>query len=297
VQRSQATTAAVRRAFSETVDPDGHVPRPATESRLDSLMSWCRSEGIGSTVAAIVAPPGIGKTHLLRVLEVRRLAEEAARDRGSSLGDVPATGHARAARRSLYLPYAALALPDLCQWVYGLLGVARPRVAASADADDDAMQALGQLGEGPTRPFFLLIDDADSMPSETLRALVRGLARERSPLRLVLALSDDSRATRMLAGLDSLRPLELPLREPLDEAETEAYLRARLARAGLGLEILEGLDRVTVTRIRALSGGIPRRIHRVVMALLEPERAALARALAMTSRTDAWLGQPIDDSL
>ena len=158
------------------------------------------------------------------------------------------------------------------------------------------MKALGALAGGPDRPFRLLIDDADSMPSTTLRALVQGLARERSPLRLVLALSDDSRATRMLAALDSLRPLELPFRDPLDEAETEVYLRARLTRGGLGPEILEGLDRVTVARIRALSGGIPRRIHRVVMALLEPERAALARALAMSSRTDAWLGQPIEDA-
>lgn len=298
MQRSQATTAAVRRAFSETVDPDGHVPRSATESILDALTVWCRSEGIGSTVAAIVAPPGIGKTHLLRVLEARGLREETARDPGSSSGssEVQASVVGGGGRRSLYLPYAALALPDLCEWVHGLLGGVRPRGTAAADADDDAMQALEALGDGSSRPFFLLIDDADSMPNETLRALVRGLAREHSPLRLVLALSDDSRATRMLAGLDSLRPLELPFHAPLDEAETEAYLRARLARAGVGPEILDGLDRLTVTRIRALSGGVPRRIHRVVMALLEPERAALARALAMTSRTDAWLGQPIDDS-
>jgi len=292
VQSSQATSAAVRRAFSETSDPGRHVPRPGTESRLDALWRWCQSEGIGSTVAAIVAPPGIGKTHLLRVFESRRLREDMARDSGVAA----ANGLSRSARSVLYLPYAALSLPDLCQWVHGLLGLPRPRAAAASDADDDAMAALLALGGGASRPFVLLIDDADSMPSATLRALVHGLARECSPLRIVIALSDDSRATRMLAGLDSLRPLELPFREPLDEAETEAYLRARLTRTGLCPEVLDGLDRATVTRIRALSGGIPRRIHRVVMALLEPERAALARALAMTSRTDAWLGQPIDDS-
>lgn len=292
MQRSQATTAAVRRAFSETVDPDGHVPRSATETTLDTLTGWCRSEGVGSTVAAIVAPPGIGKTHLLRVLEARRLGEEAARDPGSSTSN----DLSRESRQVLYLPYAALSLPDLCQWVHGLLGMTRPRFGPPGASDEEAMTALAALDRGPGRPFLLLIDDADSMPSPTLRALVQGLARERSPLRLVLALSDDSRATRMLAGLDSLRPLELPFREPLDEAETEAYLRARLTRVGLGPEILDGLDERTVARICALSGGIPRRIHRVVMALLEPERAALARALAMTSRTDAWLGQPIDDS-
>ena len=171
----------------------------------------------------------------------------------------------------------------------------RARGPLAPDGDEDALQALCELAGRPGQPFHLLLDDADSMPSATLRAFVEGLGKERSPLRLLLALSDDSRATRMLAALDPLRPWELSYRDALDEPETEAYLRARLAQAGLGTELLDGLDRVTVSRIRALSGGIPRRIHRVVLALLEPERAALARALAMSARTDAWLGQPMDD--
>ena len=293
---SQGMVVAARRAFGETVDPGGHVPRGATESSLDALMAWCWSEGVGSTVAAIVAPPGIGKTHLLRVLESRLLREDEARGLEESPERGRERGRVRGTQRVLYVPYAAVSLPDLCVWVHGLLGEKYPRVSSASNADADAMKALGDLAGGSGRPFRLLIDDADSMPSETLRALLQGLARERSPLRLVLALSDDSRATRMLASLDSLRPLELPFRDPLDAAETETYLRARLTRGGLGAEILDGLDRVTVARIRALSGGIPRRIHRVVMAMVEPERAALARALTMSSPTDAWLGQPIDDA-
>lgn len=291
MQTSQAAAIALRRAFGETVDPDGHVPRPATESRLETLSAWCRSDGAGSTVAALVAPPGIGKTHLLRVLESRLREGERVRRSVETPG---ASGRVR--HRALYLPYAALTLPDLARWIHGLVGERRHLRVATGDPDEDALRALAGLGAGPERPLHLLIDDADSMPAATLRALVQGLARERSPVRLVLALGDDSRATRMVAALDPLRPLELSYRDALDEAETEAYLRTRLARAGIGAELLDGLDPRTVSRIRALSGGIPRRIHRVVLALVEPDRASLARALATSARSDAWLGRPIDDS-
>jgi AAA domain len=291
VQESPAITASLRRAFSETVDPDSHVPRAAVDARLESLMGWCRADGVGSTVAALVAPPGIGKTHLLRVLESRLVREDAANGTQEPSANAPD----RLPRRVLYLPYAGLSMPDLCHWVYGLLGERPRRGPLAPDGDEDALQALCELGRGARQPFHLLLDDADSMPSATLRAFVEGLGKERSPLRLLFALSDDSRATRMLAALDPLRPWELSYRDALDEPETEAYLRARLAQSGLGTELLGGLDRVTVSRICALSGGIPRRIHRVVLALLEPERAALARALTMSARTDAWLGQPMDD--
>lgn len=291
MQASQAEVDALRRAFSETVDPDRHVPRGATEARLESLMDWCRADGVGSTVATLVAPPGIGKTHLLRVLASRLIREDAARQSQAPSASPPGG----LSRRPLYLPYASLSMVDLCDWVHGLVGERRSLGSRAPRADADALQALCALAGRVGQPFHLLLDDADSMPSETLRAFVDGLERERSPLRLLLALSDDSRATRMLAALDPLRPWELSYRDALDEPETEAYLHARLAQAGLGAELLDGLDRVTVSRIRALSGGIPRRIHRVVLALLEPERAALARALAMSGRTDAWLGQPMDD--
>ena len=291
MQDVEATQAAMRRAFSETADPSAHVPRPATEALLESLLHWCRRDGPGSTVAALIAPPGYGKTHLLRVIEARLAQSE-----GEYAHFAP--DRRQPACRALYLPYAALSLPDLCDWVHGLLGLDRPTRSSANDADDaddEALVALAKLAGADGRPFHLLIDDADSMPSATLRALAQGLAKQGSPLRLVLALSDDSRSTRLLAAVDSLDPLELPYRGALDENETEAYLRARLAQAGLGVELLDGLDPLTVARIRALSGGIPRRIHRVVGALVEPERAALSRALDSYPRTAGWLGRPMEE--
>ena len=287
---AQTNAETFRRAFGETCDSDAHVPRAATEAILDRMEDWSGSDGVGSTLAALVAPPGLGKSHLLRVFEARRRRAADARSDRTAPDTVP-----RRLPRTLYLPYAALLLPDLVRWIHGLAGE-RPVPAAQPFVGDEAgIRSLAELGGGPDRPLQLLIDDAESMPESTLRALAQELDREHSPIRIVLALGDDSRAVRMLAALDGLEPLELFLRDPLDEAETEVYLQSRLARVGLGSEALEGLDGLTVARVHGLSGGVPRRIHRVVLALVEPDRSALARALTATSRTDAWLGRPIED--
>jgi hypothetical protein len=294
---SEAIRVALRRAFGETADPASHVPRAATDATLAALFTACRHDGPGSTVTALIAPPGYGRTHLLRVIEARLCATRAiaaARNVVPIRGDLEARG---IRGTPLYLPYAALELPDLVHWIHGLLGAAPPARARDEAAELGAMASLMALAEKAGSPLRLLIDDADSMPAATLRALALGLARESSPVRLVLALSDDSRSTRTLAAFDAFSPLELPYRTPLDEAETEAYLRARLSQAGLPLALLDDLDPITVARIRALSGGIPRRIHRVVNALLEPEREALARALASHPRSDAWLGRPMEEIL
>lgn len=285
--------AAVRLAFGETADPARHVRLAAGEALLDALVAWALRDGPGSTIAALVAPPGFGKTHLLRVLEKRFEWEPTPAAQAPS----------RFTRdRVVYLPYASLSLLDLCDWVAGLLSSGSHRESARegrrGEADGaTALAALLERARHETGPLLLLIDDADSMPEATLRGLVQALARSRSPLRFVLALNDDSRSARMLAALDPLDPFEQFLRTPLDEQETEAYLRARLAGAGLDAELLDGLDPTTVGRIRALSGGVPRRIHRVVSALLEPDRAPLARALSIHRRQDAWLGAPIVDAL
>ena len=294
MNRLQTIADAFRRAFGETSDPGAHVPRAATETVLERLSAWRRSDSIGSTVAALIAPPGLGKTHLLRVLESSAHREAAAR----AEGEEGAFG-SRRPPRAVYLPYAALSVPDLVKWIHGLAGERLDPAAAGPETDEARIGSLAGLAAGPEQPLEILIDDADSMPLATLRALAQGLDREHSPVRVVLALGDDSRAARMLAALDALEPLELFFRDPLDAAETEIYLQSRLARVGLeagALDGFDGLDGRMVDRVHTLSGGVPRRIHRVVLALVEPDRAALARALATSSPTDAWLGRPIDDS-
>lgn len=300
-----ASAAVFRDVFGETADPARHVPRARTESILEALVEWCGRSGPGSTVAALVAPPGFGKTHVLRVLEKRLGATGAGcwptSPESAQICATPKGGEDRTGP-TVYLPYAAVSLVELAAWVRGLLAgphapVRRVPGSRPVASEAEALSEIKAIGEAGPGPLCLLIDDADSMAVPTLRALVQGLPLERSPVKLVLALTDDSRAVRMLAACDRLQPFEQTLRDPLDEAETETYLRARLAQAGLGFDLLDGLDTVTVRRIQALSGGVPRRIHRVVLALIEPDRAALARALAPHPRADAWLGRPLPDPI
>jgi type II secretory pathway predicted ATPase ExeA len=271
-----APLARIQRAFSETVDPDAYVPRPATESILGALEAWRDAFAEAPTIAALVAPPGLGKTLLLRVFESRLV----------SLEDEP---------RGLYLPYAGMAIEDLTAWVYGLLGLRylAPRGAVDAEA---ALSWLQKLGEGAAEPFYLLIDDAESMPLSTARELARSLPARGSSLRILLALNDDARATRLLAALGDLGAQEIRFSASMSESETEAYLRGRMAWAGLEPGLRDRFARESGARIHALSGGVPRRVHRLAERLLELASAGDRVGVPGAGfRRGEWLGRPLEE--
>lgn len=277
-----------QRAFSETADPAAYVPRAATETVISRIQSWVAEVGPGSTVAALIAQPGLGKTFLLRLFESRLAG-----------GHEPSHGAGRdrvqSGRRALYLPYAGLSIIDLCVWIYGLLG----RAIELPKATDDPAAALApllDLAGGPNEePFILLLDDADSMPAETIRTLARGLPRENSPLRILMALNDDAKASRLLAALDPLSPRLVPLQQPMSEAETALYLRARMQWAGLDADEIGRLDQDLVGRIQALSAGVPRRVHMVAASYFDSGNMGLPRELDDKARRENWMGQPIED--
>lgn len=269
-----------RRAFSETVDPAAYVPRPSTESVLARIHDWSQSNGMGSTVAAVIGPPGLGKTFLLRLFESRRNRTE---------------NSAHRSRITLYLPYAGLSIADLCVWIHGLLG--RPvRLPEMISDPVSALASLLDLANGiDDDPFILLLDDADSMPKETIRLLAQGLPRTNSPLRILMALNDDAKASRLLAVFDPLRPCLASLREVMNESETALYLRARMRWAGFESEESARLDADMIGRIHTLSGGVPRRVHMLTSTFFESESSDLRSALDEKERRENWLGQPIDD--
>lgn len=258
---------------------------------LAHLDTWAGGEGEASPVAAIVAPPGLGKTCLLRVFQAR-LDERAAtgsgfRDSGREGGRVPKA-------RTLYLPYASLSIVELCAWIYGLLG----RDAEPMPAIEDpvaAFAALVALGKGAGGPFHLLIDDADSLPIETARIFAEGLPSRASPLRLVMAMNDDARASRLLAVFEPQRPLHLSLRMRLTQSETAAYVRARMRWAGCSESELSSIDEAGVRRIHVLSAGVPREIHRHAAAFLEPGLAGASAVFKAKRKRELWMGRPIED--
>lgn len=285
-------TDAARRAFSETSDPRAYIARPAVEVLRAALAGW-RDEGRrGASVATLIAPPGLGKTFLLRLFE----SELSARSDGPC---------------GLYLPYAGLPLPDLSAWVHGLLGrtprapeAGHPEPAEAADPEDPedpdraSIEALVALGPAADVPFFLIVDDAESMSVETARHFARTLPAAGSTLRLLLAVGDDARAMRLRAVLDDLAPLELVFRDPMTEAETRAYLRGRMGWAGVDEATIDEIESQSASRIHALSGGTPRAIHRLAAALLEGKDRPLGGVRPETSQSwqDAeWMGQPIEE--
>ncbi|MFK7897257.1 MAG: hypothetical protein AB8G23_15560 [Myxococcota bacterium] len=278
---------ALRHAFGETVDSAGYVPRMATESLFSSVDQWRSQDVIGSTLAALVTQPGLGKTFFLRMVEQRINLEASAAGKSA---------------RALYLPYAGVSAVDLCILVYGLLGLQSP-LADTSDASGEAvlaLEALFDLSGGPADPFFLLLDDADSMPEETVQVLGQVLPAERSPLRILVALGDDARSSQLLETLDSLEPSVAILRATLSEEETALYLEAKVRQSGISqaaLERIGGLEAEQVSWVRTLSGGVPREIHRVITALIDSHVQGRPMGVMAQAQQADSAADPIEDDL
>ena len=133
----------IARAFGETANPDEYIPRDACEEALAALEGavFDRCEP-----AALIAPPGMGKSLLLRVF-AQRVEHRI---------DV------------VELAYGAMPFDDLCEWTLRLLGA---EVAA-----EPREQLAHWLKD---RDLLLAIDDASSLPHETTTALAN-LARHES---------------------------------------------------------------------------------------------------------------------
>jgi type II secretory pathway predicted ATPase ExeA len=222
--------------FGLTADPDGYVPRPATEEALEALVGTLRE---GRRPAALLGPPGLGKTLLLHLV-ARRLDDRL---------------------RSIYLPYAALPLDELCAWGLSLLGVSQ-----SNDTIGDLTQMARELlsrGSG----LLLLVDDAGAMPLPTARKLGDLIASSGGALRLLAASAEGPSASRVLAATGANVHV-VRLLEPMSEAETRQYVAARLSRARIPSTVAARFDASTLERIHRLSAGIPRRVHGVASSLL-----------------------------
>lgn len=164
------------------------------------------------------------------------------------------------------------------------------------------MAALRALGDGPPgSEFALLVDDADSMPEDTLRALATGLEARGASLRLLLALNPDSRAARTMAALHPLTPVEFSVRARLSVEEVGDYLDARMAWAGVPPVERARLDADRVHRLHSLSGGITRALHTLAAASFDTAASGAAddatAALDDKRRREDWMGRPIEDDL
>jgi len=303
--------AQVRHPFGETADPDLYVPRPASDAALEALLAAARGPGQGPAV--LVGPPGLGKTLLLRRAG-RRLGaawksvylpyaalelEEFARLALGLLGEAEpgAEGGESAPLGEAAAPEASAALPALAEPEEAPVAedVPEPRSAAAAEAPGrasdpvEALRARAREAAGRGGGIALLVDEAGSLPPGTARALGELVWRCGGSLVLVLAATDDARASRALAALGG-DARAVRLAQPMTAEETAVYVAERLARTDAPGTTRERLDPATVERLHRLSGGVPRRLHDLAAQLLdapaEQVDAAWWEALAARVATD-----------
>ena len=223
--------------FGETANPADYVPRLASEEALAKLRGAVRA---GRT-AVLTAPPGFGKSLLLRLLALQL----------------------EPVFRCLILPYAFLDLRELCAWSLGLLG---------EEAQDDARSGLlrfvrcqAESGSG----FVLLVDDGGSMPPDTARELGELIRESGNRLRLVVAAAGAGVASRVEAHFGR-EVVAVDFCRPMTAWETRAYVQSRIERARLPQALRDRFDEASLGRIQRDSGGVPRRVHALARTLLEP---------------------------
>jgi type II secretory pathway predicted ATPase ExeA len=229
--------------FELTADAAAYIPREATESALARLEDGFRR---GRRVQVLSGPPGLGKTLLAHVLAARLAA----------------------AFRSVYLPYASLGWTDLCTWILGLLG------EPPGSFPDRELLGSARRSALAGRPLLLLIDEASGIPPETANALAELVDEADGALRLLLVPLDDARAGRVLATL-ARGVEELRLSAPLSIDETERYVRTRLVRAGVPVDVQRRFDAATIARLQRTTGGNVRRLHHLAAEIARGNWAAL----------------------
>jgi type II secretory pathway predicted ATPase ExeA len=222
--------------FANTADPAAYVPRTATEGVLVRLEMALRE---GVRVICLHGPAGAGKTLLLRVLE-ERIEDDF---------------------ESIRVPFPTLDPDDFCEWALAELN--------EIDRAPDPEQALAaRIARGAASghpPLVWLVDDADSMQSETLLLLLRLQKRAGDAMRIVFVRASD----RPLVELEMAHTvgIDIWLEGAMRSAEMVHYVRARLDHAGADPRQRAQLE-AELDALYACSGGNPARLHAAAAALL-----------------------------
>jgi hypothetical protein len=246
-----------RDPFGPAASPSAYVPFAATEQALREIEASLRA----GRVAALIGPPGLGKSLLFH-----RLASQERQ------------------LQALYVPYCTLSLAELSSFALGLLGWSGgpdPVVALAQHA-----RSLGARRSG----VLLLIDDAGAMPLETAFGLEGVLKLAGGTLRIALAASDSEEAQRVCAAfapdLDEIR-----LERGLTEDEAHAYVQTRLDAAQADAALRSAFDREAVDALYRDSEGVPRRLdlaaQAIVRRVLGEQLPRLADSVSATPIQDA----------
>jgi type II secretory pathway predicted ATPase ExeA len=228
--------------FADNPDPAFYVPREASDRALADLLECV---GRPDLPAALLAPPGLGKTLLLRMLASR----------------LPT------ALRGVYVPNPVLAPAELCAWTLGCL---------ASPAWSDPISVLGAYADHLSErggAVVWLVDDAHSLPEETARWLGHVLPRARGALRLVIAAVEDEGA-KALPALGPMVRIDA-LARPMQPSETVRYVSGRLDRACAAAD-LRGRCETALEAIHEQGAGVPREVSAALSALCAGSHVGLA---------------------
>jgi type II secretory pathway predicted ATPase ExeA len=221
--------------FAPTANPFAYVPRVATEYALDRLEERIRA---GVDAVTLAGPCGAGKTLLLHILSHR----------------LDGDFHA------LYIPYPKLAPQELCAWLLAALG-ARP----SRDAEGALHERMVCDMAIGFPPLLLMVDDAASMPADTLACLYDLQEDSVGFLRILFVRSELDRPDAF--ARHGVRPPEIALEGRMDPGEMARYVRAHLERNPVDASLRVRLE-ASLPSLHATTEGNPARVHSAMTRIL-----------------------------
>ncbi len=210
--------------FAATSDPSLYVPRQATERALEALADAVWHQG---GIAALLGPPGVGKSLLLRVLA--RRAEDAL--------------------HCIHVPVPTLDPEGITLWVASRLPGGR-RLGGSETLLEVARE----------RPLLLLVEDAELLPADSARAIAELHRASAGAIRAVLAVNAEALPANLSEAFDP-EIVQVSLDEAMDRDEAVEYVTRRLAAAGVPQSVAERFDPAAVANLHDVSGGNPARFN------------------------------------
>jgi len=235
--------------FGPSANPSVYVACEASERARKALE---RSLDAGR-VAAVVGPPGHGKTLLLRLLGGRE--EERA--------------------RVAYVPFCTLEVDELFALALNALGVSRPGPPRDV--------LLGLARElAPRGGVVILVDDANALSDACATALSVLYSDAQGALRIGLAAVSGRDAQRVFRAFGSAIDV-VQLADGMSGREARRYVETRLAYGGARPELVAAFDEDTIAALHHASQGVPRRLNQVAQDVVRRStRDALPRLREIT---------------
>ena len=235
--------------FGPSANPNAYVACEASE-RARAMLEQSLDAG---RVAAVMGPPGYGKTLLLRLIGAREQE------------------HARVA----YVPFCTLEIDDLCAVVLNAIGVSRPGPPREALAA--ATRELATRGG-----VVILVDDANALSDSCAAALSALYTELAGSLRIALAAVQGPAAQRVFRAFGSAIDVVV-LAGGMTGSESRRYVETRLAYGGARPELIAAFDDATIDALHRASQGVPRRLNQAAEDVVRrATRAALPRLRELT---------------